>query len=368
MRITFVLPQSGAKPGGGLKVVYEYANGLARKGHEVTVLHAPMKRVGERSLSRALRRAVVYTGRALGLKGGHRPDAWFELDPQVETLWAPTLAPRHVPRADAVVATAWESAEWVARYPVDRGARFYLIQHQEAMFDGADPERAMATWKLPLHKIVIARWLREIAEGLGEATSYVPNGLDFERFGLDVPIAERSPHRVLMLYQDLTWKGSQDGLAALRKVKERVPELKATLFGLPQPPEDLPDWITYERNPAQNRLRRLYNEAAVFLGPSWAEGWPLPPAEAMQCGAALCVTDIGGHREYALHEQNALLSPAKDPAALAANLETLLTDPARRIALATSGHAYIQRFTWERAVTTFEQVLRPGAASPVPTP
>jgi hypothetical protein len=39
MNVHFVLPTDGTVPVGGYKVVYEYANGLVRRGHDVTVTH-----------------------------------------------------------------------------------------------------------------------------------------------------------------------------------------------------------------------------------------------------------------------------------------------------------------------------------------
>ena len=116
--------------------------------------------------------------------------------------------------------------------------------------------------------------------------------------------------------------------------------------------------MRYVRKPSQIELRRLYNEAAVFVGPSWSEGWPLPPAEAAQCGAALCLTDIGGHREYAVQEETALLSPAKDPEALSRNILRLIMDSNLRTRVAKAGNEYIRRFTWDRAVTAMENCLK----------
>jgi len=146
-------------------------------------------------------------------------------------------------------------------------------------------------------------------------------------------------------------------LAAMDLVKREIPELEAVLFGVPHCPAGLPGWVSYFQKPAQSVLRRLYNEAAIFVGPSWAEGWPLPPAEAMQCGAALCVTDIGGHQEYALAGKTALLSPPRSIQALADSILTLVRDQGKRIAIATGGNEFIAQFTWERAVNTFERFI-----------
>ena len=161
----------------------------------------------------------------------------------------------------------------------------------------------------------------------------------------------------MMLYHDADWKGSVDGLETLTRVKTQLPDLTATLFGTPTAPADLPDWIRYEQRPPPARLRRLYNEAAVFLATSWTEGWGLPGCEALLCGCALAATDVGGHREYALSGETALLSPPKDPAAMAENVLELLRNAPLRYELAEQGNTYVRQFTWERAVGGLEAEL-----------
>lgn len=357
MKVTFVLPDSSQDPIGGHRVVYEYANGLVARGHEVAVLLAPLGRRGERSPSTAARRGAVFVRRRLGLKGGYRPDKWFRVDPRVRIRWAPDLHPRWAPDSDVVVATGWPTTEWVGAYPERKGRKFYLIQHQESTFGSVEPNRVMETWRLPLKKIVISKWLGDIAVELGEDATYIPNGLDFDDFGLDIPISERSPHELLMLHSGVEWKGSRQGLEAMSLVRREVPQLKATVFDIMDRPEHLPDWVSYLRNPARGQLREAYNRAAIFVGPSWMEGWGLPPCEAAQCGAALCLTDVGGHREYAIHGQTALLSPPKNPEALAANIKKLIEDGELRTRLAAQGHEYVRRFTWDRAVSALERVF-----------
>ncbi|MFT3914652.1 MAG: glycosyltransferase family 4 protein [Anaeromyxobacteraceae bacterium] len=116
--------------------------------------------------------------------------------------------------------------------------------------------------------------------------------------------------------------------------------------------------MAYERRPSPARLRALYNEAAVFLAPSWTEGFGLTPAEAMACGAAVVATDAGGFREFAHDGETALVVPARAPEALAAALLRLVRDPALRVRLARAGHALIQGFTWARAADGLEAILR----------
>jgi glycosyltransferase involved in cell wall biosynthesis len=78
----------------------------------------------------------------------------------------------------------------------------------------------------------------------------------------------------------------------------------------------------------------------------------------MQCGAVPCLTNIGGHREYGIHGETAMLSPAKEPAAMAQNIAALVRDNARRLKIAQGAHNFIQQFTWDRAVSALEQCLQ----------
>jgi glycosyltransferase involved in cell wall biosynthesis len=339
--------------------VFEYANALAARGWTPHITY-PYIPLGE-SVPRLTRSPLISMRRRAGhawrsLRESHDPAPWFHLDPRVQSHWAFSLESPDVPGADAVVATWWETAEYVARLPASKGKKFYLIQHLETW--GGPEGRVMDTWKLPLHKIVIAKWLESIATGLGEKSTYIPNGLDFDAFGLDVPPERRPRGGVFMLYHTSDWKGSRDGLRAAEMARQRVPDLQLHMFGTPPVPPGLPAWVCYHHNPPQAELRALYNQAAIFVAPSWAEGWPLPPAEAMQCGCALVATDIGGHREYAIDGKTALLAPAKKPEALAECIVRLATDTSLAVAIANSGNEFIKQFTWNRAADAFENVLR----------
>lgn len=360
MRITFLLPGHALNPGGGFKVVYEYANGLVERGHDVTVVHT-CDATRSLPMTSSARNLLKYFAYGLGYRGGYKPTKWFNLLASVRLSWVPSLSSRWIPDSDAVIATAWQTAEWVAGYPESKGAKYYLIQHKESVFEDTDEDRVMQTWRLPLKKIVIAGWLEEICRTMGEDCTVIPNGLDFTTFGLDVPIEERCSHQVAMLYHDYyEWKGSAEGISALSIVRKEIPTLHVSLFGVGSGPKDLPDWCTYHRNPSRIQLRSLYNNAAIFITPSWSEGCAAPPAEAMQCGAAVCATDIGGHREYAINCKTALLSPVRNIEALAKNVRTLVEDTALRRSLAQNGWKHVQQYTWDRAVISLEKLLLEG--------
>lgn len=351
-KITFVLPGSSGEPTGGSRIVYEYANRLSQRGHYISVVHAPITRVdaGWKEVSKAL---IRYPQRIIDKS--YRPDSWFNVSSAVDIYWVPTLHHRFIPDADIVIATAWKTAEWVADYPEDKGIKFYFIQGYED-WDGS-VDRVEATWRLPLNKIVISRWLKKHAEKTQEPAIYVPNAIDHEKFCVQADPAERVPYSVAMLFHKHPSKGAREGLRALGTLKERIPELEIELFGVPSRPKDLPDYIEYKEKPKQSELRMLYNRAALFLAPSFSEGWGLTALEAMACGAAIVATDNSGHREFAIHNRNSLLVRPGDWRAMANSLEKLVREDATRMRLANNGIKCSKRFVWDKSVEELENTL-----------
>lgn len=352
MKITFVLPPPSPIPIGGYKVAYEYANRLAERGHSVLLAHL---REFEDPPT-AWRYWTRYREEKRRSQALQEQLAWFPLSPKVKVESFPYPMFLRFRRNDAVVATSWRTAAPVAALsPINAAHKAYLLQHVED-WDGAR-EEVLSTWTLPLSKIVISRWLADVASSLGETSIHVPNGIAFDEFGSDTPPESRDPNRIVMLWHDLEWKGSREGLEAISRARKSHPSIRLDLFGTNEAPRDLPDWATYHRSPSRIALRALYNGAAIFVGPSHAEGWPLPPAEAMACGCACVLTDIGGHREYAVDGRNALYFPARDVEAASEAIAGLMADPQERIELARNAVEDISRFTWERATDGFLEAL-----------
>lgn len=359
MRVTFVLPMLLRTPVGGFRVVYTYANQLSRRGHAVTVVHANRPTLA----SVRLRPTLAARARGLGavVRDRFRTPVvrWEQVESAVRLVHRPALADADVPDADVVVATAWQTAEPVLGLHHRKGKKFYLIQHHETW---AGPAEAVdATWRLPLRKVVIARWLYDLGLDLGVDPSFmrlVPNGIDHATFRVLAPVADR-PKRVAMLYSEWVWKGADDGIRALELARVKEPGLRAVLFGAPRRPASLPGWIDYRRDPAQDELvNDVYNGSALYLCPSLAEGWHLPPAEAMACGCAVVSTAIPGVRDYAIDGRTALLAPPANPEALGARLVRLLGDERLRLRLAVEGNRMIKRFTWDAATDALEDWMK----------
>lgn len=111
-----------------------------------------------------------------------------------------------------------------------------------------------------------------------------------------------------------------------------------------------------------DELVRLYNTAQVVVSPSLYEGFGLPAAEAMACGAAVVATTAGAFPEFIDDGRTGVLVPPGDAPALASAIRALLADEQRCAAMGVEASRDIRtRFTWERTarqtVALYEEVL-----------
>jgi len=356
MRLLFVLPGSGAKPVGGFKVVYEYANHLHALGHQVEVAHRFDPNPGA-----GMARNVLRYWKWRLRPENWRPDSWFAAHGEVRLSLYRDTAELGARNNDVVIATAWETAAPVAALPDSVGRKYYLIQHFET-WSGAR-EQILDSWRLPLHKLMIARWLQDIATGIGQPSSYLPNGLDQSQFFIENDVEQRDALRIGSLYHSLEWKGTAEVLEAMAIVVRQYPQARLVLFGATQPAQAFPEWVEFHYRPSPERLRALYNSMSIFVSASWEEGWGLTPCEAMLCGCAIAVSDNGGHREFARDGDTALVFPVREPAGIAAAVLGLIADPALRLALARQGHEATQDFTWQRSTAILLDLLKERAGT-----
>jgi glycosyltransferase involved in cell wall biosynthesis len=360
LSITFVLPGGGETPVGGFKVIYEYANALVGKGHRVAVVH-PQILASQNNLIARLESFSRYLRSAI--KKTYRPDAWFRIDPRVQLLWRPTLDACYVPNGDCVIATAWETAEQVSKYPMTKGKKYYFVQDYERYASATDDikQRMGATYRLGMYMTYISPAVREmILESGGQPDLYLPNGIDFDQYhlGKDITSTERDSLGFPIRHSPI--KGTGDAIRALQIVREQYPALKVWSFG-PKPKIPLPAWVNHHVLPTDKELCLLYNASKLFILPSHYEGWGLPGCEAMVCGAALVTTDNGGCHAYATHDSNALIVKPKCPVELAQAVIRLLDDDRLRVKLAKKGLETVQQFTWERSAALFEAALIEGS-------
>lgn len=351
-KIVFLLPNSASKPVGGVKVVLEYANRLVADGYNVELVYGAYTRW----MIFGLIHDIYYLWQLAyqKLTGSYRPH-WFSLDRRVKQRLVWSHARYHYPKDAIVVATAVDTAWYLNHYSLPKEQRYYFIQDFENWF--VDDNFVRETYHYKMQKIVISRWLLKVVEDCGEKADLVPNGFDFHFFTLSTPIERRSPVEIIALYHTDKRKGLDVAFEAFRLARERVPQLHVTLFGTPNCPEGLPEWIEYHQRPDRETFNRIYNRAAIFVGSSYTEGWGLTVGEAMQCGCAVACTDNKGYLEMAKDGVTALVSPVGDARKLAGNIVRLATDDALRYSIARQGNEFIQELDIEASYRKFKHAL-----------
>lgn len=356
MRIVFCLPGYAKHPTGGFKILYEYANRLARH-HRVTVIHPDLFLTGSPPRQWPVRLAG-WAVRRLNLS--YRPGAWFAFDPRVDVRTVPGLQARFVPDAEVVVATAWTTAEWVRQYPPSKGSKVYWVQDYEHLMTAppAQRERMQRTYRGPFRLVVISPALRDFLDQQGISSQWIPNAIDDNVFAQDIAITSIERQLIGFPYRSEPYKGTEDVLGALARLIAPLQLAgRVWCFGSPPRPKQLPRWVNYHQRPSDGELCQLYNQTRIFVVGSHYEGWGLPGMEAMACGATLVSTDNGGSLAYAQHNSNALLCPPKRPDLLARHVQRLLENDALRVALATNGVAVARRYTWEHSLSQAEALF-----------
>lgn len=355
MRVTFVLPPVNWS--GGIRVAAIYAQRLSQRGHEVLVVSPPPPRVPRR---RALR--MVFTG-----QGWPR---WERLAPshldgtevrhKVLDRYRPVVD-ADVPDADVVIATWWETAEWVAALSPAKGAKVYFVQHDETQLHGQPVNRVQATYRLPLAKVTIAPWLAELmATEYGDTdVAVVPNSVDAEQFHSPPRGKQQVPTVGFMLSRE-RWKGSDVALEAIAALRRTWPELRVKAFGELEDPSgeyDLGPNAYYRVRPGQAEMNAIYGGCDAWLFASRSEGFGLPILEAMACRTPVIATPAGAAPAL-VSSGGGLLVPMEDAEAMAQAATTILTldDDAWR-ARSASAHAIATGYTWNDAADRFEAFL-----------
>ena len=226
MRITIVAP-STAHPVGGVTALYEFANALIRRSHDVCVAHVDF--IGWSDNRLALAAAIDRV----------EDITWFRFEEGIRHRVG-VDGESDLPDADFV--------NYYSREIPDRaGLPFLFLQGYRVL--PADLERLGFT--APCLKVCIATWLMRIAEELGsrsEQLVHIPYGLDHDKYRITLPPESRRA-QVAMCFGSSYTKGGHAGLAALELVRSEFPELARGSSGRSSPVGRCPTGWSFATGP-----------------------------------------------------------------------------------------------------------------------
>lgn len=222
-----------------------------------------------------------------------------------------------------------------------------------------------------------------IANGYPPGKVYsVLNGIDISRWKAETSgsairnefgIASNAP--VLVIVGNLLpWKGHEQLLEALVKVKEAMPTIKLLIVGADSPEamggnlysptlQKVVDELglskqvifTGHRKDVQNILAA----SDLYAMPTFEEPFGLVFLEAMAMKKPIVAVESGAVPEVVEHGKSGLLSPLNDSSQLAENMISLLNDPALRTQMGNYGRQRVEAyFNAQRMADDMEHVYR----------
>lgn len=339
--VTYNLPRAGFKRGGVERVAHELAEGLASRGHAVTVFShdpapprasytvrtLPWRRFTGTRIGRSM--TMGYLGNVLSLLPEYG-DAEVILT-HGDSLLLPLL-----------------------RRPVIR------VMHGSAL----DESRAATSLhrrvlQLGVYGLELLTSMTQLSIGVSMATRHsngwvrhvIANGVDRSVFREDASGRDPTPAIVFLGAMGGRKRGAWLVDQFLKRIRPRVPA--ATLHMVCDGGEDH-DGVTFYKGLDDAALATLYRRAWVYASASTYEGFGLPYVEAMACGTPVVATTNPGSAEVLAGGLYGRLVRDEE---FSDTVVRLLENEAERDALRAAGRERALYYDLQRTIDEYEQLV-----------
>ena len=355
-RITFICPVDNLA--GGMRVIAIYAERLAQRGHRVTVV-LPSPNLRQRVASLVKRGKWLRKGKAI--------ERSYFRDGVINVRRLDHSGPvrdRDVPDADLVIATWWETAEWVYCLSPRKGAKLHFMQDNEvfAARNNDELSRINATSALPIPKIVIAQWVWELLQRRWRQTpvALVPNSVETDKFF--GPQRGQTDGTDCWLY--LRYNAKQGCRCKHHSHRAGAPGAIPTasdfgwvLAGLRRKFRYLLG-TEFHFNASDEKLRELYASCDAWLFGTRIEGFGLPILESMACRTPVVGTAAGAAPEL-IKQGGGILVAIEDTEAMAeaiVKLARMSETEWRR--MSDAAYRTATEYSWDDATDKFEAAVK----------
>lgn len=330
---------------GGYKVVYQYAKRMVEDNYDVHIYFLMLNHKYEiKTILKKIQGSLIKRKK-------YRKVDWFDLK-GVKLHFDQSIEDVEKISHGKIIATHWSTANIVYNSRCNDKEKFYFIQGYE-LFDPQVTKKVLDdTWKLPLKKIVVSKWLMKKGIELGVLPAdliYVPNFVDEREF----PTNKNENYKrncVSFLWHTNPRKQAKMGLSVVMQLKNKFPQLNFVMFG-----ENInisvPKDIKTIENANLQQLNDIYRHSIVYFMPSRKEGWGLTGMEAMACGAAVVSIDNGGIWEYADNDSAVIVDNDKEQ--LEKAIIKLINNPSFRTKIVNSAYRNISEFTFKKSYKRF---------------
>lgn len=320
-------------PHGGIRVILEWANRLAQRGHQVVLR--------------------VTDPRGCG---------WFALDERVYIAEDDGA----LRSSQCLIVCSPHGADYLTR-PDAPARRFAFMQMAEHLFrprDKAWQRQCQKFYRTPHPLILLSRWNETMLRGAGRAgpVHYVGNGVNLDDFPID---ARAKDGRAVLVEGWTPENPTKDWDRIGPQVAARLGRMgwEVLAYGRHEPKHDDPYRAVpteFVARPSRARLSELYQRATILIKASHCDARACAPMEAMTKGT-VTVRAIDQGDDDLVHNVNCLRTPY-DVEALFAAAKLLLVNDQLRERLAAACLEYVTEHSWDGVMDQVEQILVPAAA------
>lgn len=367
MKINFVLLSTAKN--GGTRVIFEMANHLVERKHEITIISLDQPQHHWFSLKKEIKINYPESKYFIPFPGRAKIPFFAIFRKIFKAMKLPydvdriKLLARSIPEADITIATEFPTARAV--FLSGKGKLFYYIQHDETTFskNPIESRQALSSYYLPLKHLVVSYWLKDLVKSrTGKEAIYLGNGVNTEIFK---PLNNKKKNTVMGFIRGIEWKGEDDMLKAFAILQEKnkdicfkIVDSKNLLRKLLKKLNIKLNNIEILKKHTDEELVSFYSSSDVFVFTSHLEGFGLPPLEAMACKTSVVTTDCLGTRDFVVNNFNALVVPFKNPEKIAEAVLQILKSPELSNKLIKNGFQTAKEFNWHQVVNRLETALK----------
>ena len=319
---------------GGSKIILEYANRLAEKGHKINI--------------------VTYD----------EYPSWYKLSDKINFIRVPENIEieKYIPDSDVVVPTSWKCIRRAVK--ANKGPVAFFEQGGSHLFeiDRLSKLKQRVVYErmqLPPFIYTVSRYsadkLREI---YGRDASVMYNALEDSIFFPRKEQREREETSITIVgSEDFKFKNIGEVLKVIRELKQKYP-IKLNWITQTKPKVNEQEGKEAIINPKQRVIGDVLRDTDIYICNSEYESFGLPTLEAMTCGAAVITTDTGGMRDFVVDGENALVINHHDKEDMKSKIENLINDRDLMNRIAHNGMVTASKFNWDNTIMQMEKYFR----------
>ena len=369
-------------PGGYERHLATLAEAIAAQ-HSVTVFSAVPGRPATSSGVRYVQVSPAWSytrargGHSLRQASVYAASVAVRLPRMVSYDFVDVLGIPYVQMAPVQVRARWEGWRW--------GVTIWEAWHEYAYLDGAFARPSIAAFRAAMrtatwgeHPVLVGS--TRTARALQALYHVDPRRIQWSPPGVRFPRTEAGPGSegpdVVFIGRLEPYKRVDDLLRALGRLRATGRSVRAEVVGVGSARAELgqvaqregvADRVSFRGYLGETEKEALLRAAKLFVMPSEREGFSIATLEAIAAGACPLVARPAQDEQFGAGDliagsEEELSFPVGDSAVLASRIELLLSDGARRTALAGAVRARARRYDLDRVVGEYLRMVREGPA------